>query len=347
MSYELIEAWYQSELQQQHSQRDDAKVVMGFPLWGESYVRCFLDYTLPSMMAPANRAALEMQHVELVLYVDDAAFAMLSRLVITDLPIYLRIIPDPIMQALYTNPGWKYVLLTAVQKLLLQQAADKNAGFSTVVADLIYSERYFEQLLELGQTHDAIAHQTLIVSRRNGAVDFDLLRQDGVLALSARELGTLGWKHVSGLMRSWLLNDNETFDTAPGTHFILWRGKDFVRMHCPHITPVWLSAARCRAAPQGLGVTLDASAPSYMGLDFYMPQLSDDMCFITFDNSRDAPAGNVPFEIFRDGLRRDFMACMPQFKVPVMVPTLPATDDFLPDDVIEQRFQKLVGLLGV
>ena len=342
----LIDQWYQEELQQHRHQREDAGVVMGFPLWGEAYEQRFLNYMLPSILAPANRAALKAAKYEIVLYVDRQTFnTVWTADIVENAPIYLRQMPDAIADLLHRSPEWKYSLMSAVHNLLIHQAAQKGAGFGMAVSDIVYSSRYFEHLLALGRTHDVIVHQALIVSQDKFEADlFDWAKVDGALSISAVELGTVGWIHASGLMKSWNMNDIENLaEGVPGTHFVLWRGKDSIRMHCPHLTPVWLSNKACREAPTDIGDTLDAR---FLG-SAYMPTLEDDMALITIDNSRDAPADKATFDLFRHNLLAHFAACMPQFKVPCMVPTLPATDGFLPDDVIEQRFQKLCGLLGV
>jgi hypothetical protein len=341
----LIDAWYQEELATGHYQRDDAGVVMGFPLWGEAYVQRFLNYMLPSMMAPPNHKALDAARWELVLYVDRQTAQSLEAVsALWNRPIGWRLLPDDLADLLHRSPEWKYSLMSAVHNLLIHQAAQKGAGFGMAVSDIVYSSRYFERLLALGQTHDVIVHQALIVSEKAAAYELDALAWEGTLEISAQELGTLGWWRVCGLMKSWNMNDIEDpSEGVPGTHFVLWRGQNSIRMHCPHLTPVWLSNKACREVPTDISDTLDAR---FLG-DAYMPTLDDDMTLITIDNSRDAPADKATFDLFRHNLLAHFAACMSQFKVPCMVPTLPATDGFLPDDVIEQRFQKLCGLLGV
>lgn len=328
----LITEWYEAERQKPIRGRAEAKVVTGFPLWGDAYVRRFKDYMLPSMLAPGNRDLFE--RGEVVLYVDRAA---LRDLEIWGVPATLRLIPDEVMAVVRAEPGYKYTLLAAVHNLLIQQAAAKGAGFSMTCADHVYSDRFFERLLHRGKTHDAIAHLALITSEAGiGPVLANRPR------LSARKLGSAGWHFASGLMRSWLMNDVETLDTLPGSHILVWRGLDAIHIHCPHLTPIWLSAERCKAMPTDLGNTLDAMGHLYP--DFYVPTVADDMTVLTLDDTRNHPAARVPFETFREGFR-PFASCMAQFRARCVIPTLPAPDG-LPADVIEQRFAQVVENLG-
>lgn len=342
-----ITEWYQTERQQRALQRDDAGFVMGFPLWGKQYVNCFFDYMLPSLLAPANLSALEARRWELVVYVDEPT----TKLFLTDwffqdkIPIYVRLIPDNVMQVVHENPGYKYALLTAVHNLLMQQAAAKNAAFSMGTADVVYSDRFFERLLVLGPQHDVIANLALITSEAGAGPALASCRENGVLTLSASELGSHGWRHASGALRSWLLNDIETFETLPASHIAVWRGLDAIYMHCPHLTPIWLSAERCRAMSTDLGDTLDALGHLYMGADFYVPTVADEMTILTLDDTRNHPVAHVSIEKYREGFR-PFMSCMQQFRAHCVIPTLPTLDG-LPEDVIEQRFQKLMQMLGM
>lgn len=338
----LINAWYRSELTPHRwSQHENVRLVISLALWGESYVEKFLNYELPSMFAPRNSAALGRANTELIVYVDNPTYRSLEhRLPIV--PVEIRVIHDDVMQILYQAPQYKYTLMAAVHNLGIAQAASKGAGFSMGVADIVYSENYFGRLLELAKTHQAIAHHAFITSQKWPGMFLTARCKDGALNISAPELGSIGWNYRAGLMDSWNMNALDTFEEVPGTHFMLWRGKDYVRMHCPHITPVWIGPERCKAARLEPGDTLDALP---LG-DYYVPTPEDDMVIVTLDDTREGRTGLVPLERFKQGLI-PFASCMPQFYKPCILPTLPAEDGYLPDGVIEQRFQKLVELLGI
>lgn len=328
----LITEWYEAERQQIAHDSPDTSLVMGFPLWGETYARRFLDFGLPSLRA--NRAAFLEARADLVVYVDEPTRPMLPP------SLHTRVIPHDVMQVLHAEPGYKYALLTAVHKLLIQQAAAKGAGFNAGTADVVYSDRFFERLLDLGRTHDAIANLALIVSGERAGPELSSHRQGKVLSLSAPELGSIGWRHISGLMGSWLVDDVEA---PPASHVLLWKGLDAIHIRCPHPTPIWLSPARCRAVPTDIGDTLDAMGPLYLGSDFYAPTVADGMTVLTLDDTRDHPAARVSPETFRTGMHQ-FAGCMAQFRARCVIPTLPAPDG-LPDDVIDQQFQQLLQLI--
>lgn len=326
----LITEWYEVERQRPLPTQPDAIVVTGFPLWGDAFARRFLDFTLPSIRA--NRAFPTA--VDLVVYVDQPTQHLLPP------DVRARIIPDDVMRIVRAEPGYKYTLLTAVHLLLAERAARKGAGFSMSTADAVYAERFFERLIDLGRDHDAVAMLALISSETRAGPDLLARRRGDVLALSGCELGTLGWRHISGLMRSWVMTGVETF---PAAHVLLWQGLDAIHIRCPHLTPIWLGPERCRALPTGLGVTLDALGDAYLGPAFYVPKASDDMTVLTLDDTRDAPVGRVSLAAFAEGIR-PFAGCMAQFRAPCVIPTEPAVDG-LPDDEIERQFNTILERL--
>lgn len=328
----LITEWYEAERCRPRCEEiDGTRVVMGFPLWGEAYVRRFLDFMWPSIRA--NARPLSAARADFVLYVDEPSRKMLPA------GLHMRVIPHDVMQLVRSDPGYKYALLTAVHKILIQRAARKGAGFNAGTADVVYSERFFERLLELGRTHDAIANLALIVSGERAAPELADRRAAGVLSLSARDLGSLGWRNISGLMGSWLVG---SLEQPPASHVLLWRGQSAIHIRCPHLTPIWLNPARCRAIPVDLGDTLDGN-PAYLGENFYVPTESDEMTVLTLDDTRDAPAIPVSFDMWRDGIRQ-FDGCMAQFRARCMVPITP--DGLgLPEEAIDRQFQQLMQRL--
>lgn len=347
MSFDLIHSWHRAELQAQRTGRP-VRLLTGFPLWGaRHHARHFIDFCLPSILAAPNRQALDAAGWELVIYADEAARRILKP-VLGRAPIDVRIFPPEIVAMLEGNPnGWRYVMLAAVQNLLVHEAGRRGAGFSMSVPDHVYDMRFFVRLLELGATHAAVANLALTT-----AVDFSrpaLERwrtADGTLDIPARELGQIGCDHMIGEVRGWSMNDAEGLTKLPRAHVVYWRGRNAVRVHCPHLTPIWISPERCRQAPPTFQGTLDSEVARYAGESFHAPQAGDDMAMITVND--DWPASpRVGFEAFVTGIRdvlRPNPGNLAYFKMPCIVPTLPDASG-LPDDEIERQFNEVMKRL--
>lgn len=347
MSLDLIHSWHRAELAAQRTGRP-VRLLLGFPLWGaRHHAQHFIDYCLPSILAGPNQRALDAAGWEFVIYADDAARRAIEP-VLARAPITVRLFPPEIAAMLEGNPnGWRYVMLAAVQNLLVHEAGRRGAGFSMAVPDHVHSRRFFARVLDLGQQHAAIANLALIAAIDRSRPAIERWRTpDNTLAVPADVLGQIGWEHMIAEVRGWSMNDSESLTKLPPAHVVYWRGLDAVRIHCPHLTPIWIAPERCRLAPVEFQGTLDSEVARYAGEPFYAPQAGDDMAVITVNE--DWPASpRVGFEAFRTGIHgvlRPNPDNLAYFKAPCMVPTLLAADG-MPDDEIERQFGEMMKRL--
>lgn len=317
-----IHDWHRSEWDADYD-FGGANMVMGCSLWGKSYVDNFLAYCAPSLRA--NR----LDGWAVVLFVDGPTERLLDGLELGGARVCLRRLPEAIMDVLHAEPMRKYPLLAAVHNLLIHQAGKANAGFHMLVADAVYSQRYFQNLERLSLRHDAIVHTGFAIVADTGLVALDPYRReddDGQrLYISPESLGRIGRQYLNPQWASWSMDDIAAdFKEMPDSysHYIHWRGRDHFRIHCPHQSAVWISPERCRKVEQPLGGTVDSELPRYLAGSFYQPTLDDEMTYIVIAEEG-VPAPRVPFEKFRHdfwrfiGDNRDFL---PVFFRPCVVP---------------------------
>lgn len=348
MTRSLIHEWHRSELAVPYPQVAGARMIMGCPLWGEPYVPRFLRYNLPSILA--SRDALAAFGWELVLYVDPPTWSVLNPFLYQmHVPVSLRCIPQVIMEVLRQGGVTKYWLLAAIHNLLVHEAGRRGAGFHMLVADITYSDRYFEHLIELAEHYDGIAQNGLTISFGGAEPLLEGFRQpNGTLAVPARSLGQIGWDNLVGEWKSWGMDDiDDPRDEMPNSHFIHYRARDAVHIHSAHMSAVWMGAAKCQAAGTGLGGTIDSELPRYVGRDFYIPTAHDDMSYVALDDGRGEPTAHTTFDAFKSSLlqlidhRQDFMD---YFRTPCVVPAL-SDGRYPPNDVIEKRFGDLMAMI--
>lgn len=343
----LIHAWHERELAAPYELKQGTRLVTGFPLWGEPFVSHFLAYCLPSMLAPVNKAALDGAGWELVLFVDGPTE---ERLKAANVPARLHRLPDDIVQGLQEQPAYKYPLLAAAHNLLIHKARDIGAGFHMMVADAIYSETYFARLLELAKEHDAIAHTGLAIVAETGLPILDRFRwSDGALVISARALGWVGWHHLNPQWASWTMDGIDRFIDMPNSHYIHWRGRDSVRIHCAHQSAAWIGNEQCQKVERGLGGTVDSELPRYLGDEFYAPRLDDEMVYIVIAGAS-APTPRVPFADFKSefwrflGGTREGNRFLPYFTTPCPVP-LPRDGNAPADAELDSLLKRLMAKL--
>ncbi len=347
MTETLIKEWHAAELRMQYPQIGFPRLIMGTPIWGEAYVRRFLDWNLPSILS--SREALESFGWELIIYTDAATVQILAEGLQGRVQGQVRVLPQEIMEVMHRGDVAKYWLLAAIHNLLVIEAGRRGAGFHMLVADIAYSQGFFAKLIELGRRYDGIVQQAQTISFNDARPLLEGFRRpDGILAVPARQLGQIGWDHMVGEGKSWTMDgiEDPTLE-MPNSHFIHWRGRDSVRIHSAHMSPLWMSPARCATVTPEVGGTLDSELPRYVGRDFYIPSVADDMTYVALDESRSQPTPRTSFEAFKTSLlqliayRQDFME---YFRAPCWVPALPI-DGFPTDDEVEERFQRLMALI--
>jgi hypothetical protein len=212
-----IRAWHADELNAPHPH--GAAMLMGCPIWGEPYVRRFLDFGLPSILA--SRA--DLHNCELVLYVDQPAYeALVGPVATSGLSGCFRFIPAAIMDIMARGGVAKYWLLAAVHHALVKIAGRIGAAFHMTVGDVVYSDGYFGRLRALGKRHKAIAQTGLTIAYAGAEPLLNQFRRpDGTMAVPARALGQISWEHLVGQWRSWAMDGiGPDFPEMPDSHFI-------------------------------------------------------------------------------------------------------------------------------
>lgn len=337
----LIRDWHQSEWDADY-ELDGVRLVMGCPLWGRGFVDDFLAYCAPSLRA--NR----LDGVAYVLFVDGPTERLLAGMELGAARVQIRRLPEPIVQGLYAEGGYKYPLLAAVHNLLIRQAGKVGAGFSMTVADTIYSDRYFERLEPLTKRHEAIAHTGFAIVADTGLPVLDEYRRGRALPLSAKHLGYIGWSHLNPQWASWTMdNVPDDFAMMPNSHYIHWRGRDTVRIHCAHQSAAWIGPERCRLVQPPLGGTIDSELPRYFaGAEPYQPVRDDEMAYIVIAGATQ-PEPLVPFEAFRSEFWRfigDNRAFLPIWSKPCIM-RVPFDASAPSDEELDERLERMMAKL--
>ena len=260
---------------------ESGALLLGFPVWGETYIDRFARFCVPSMLAPQNAEALRNLNAKLVIYTSPADFVSVWRKTLPLDQAGIRLVIERIPRELLDgpDPNHKYQLLGTVQNLLIQRAARTGMGFHMIMPDIVYNERYFAALAGLATKHEAVALGCLSSDIETLGPELDAYRQGKTLCVPSRELGTLGWKHVHQQTLASLLND-ATPENMPKANLMVWLGKNAVHIASPHTNPAWLGPRLCRQAPVLTPVTLDAEIPALMPGGFHMPGPDDDMVLV-------------------------------------------------------------------
>lgn len=351
-SLPALQKWFGDEMVRLWSAwppADRRWMLMGCPAWGD-YVERLVRWTLPTVLAPENMAAVA--PCWLVIFTDPHGYAAVhnstKNLRAVGIHPIVILIPDAVLAEARRHPANRYWILGAAQNLLMRMADFAGAGFHMLMPDHLYGPRYFVGLKRLSAQHEIIA-QTGISSEIGGVTrDIERFRHaQGWLSVPDADLGNIAWRHLHAQTRAYLMNDATIPDRMPNAHYLCWQGERGIVSYCCHMNATWLSAEVCRSAPNFMPATIDTRLPHF-AKTFYVPQVADEMTFIEISGSDKAAAKEkVGFDMFaaKCWAQTGFSdAYMPYFLQPSVTPIHPQKT-FLPDDVIAEQAKRVASML--
>ena len=298
MQGNIFHSWFASQIGKLYETEPlaaDGGALLGLPVWGERYIERLTRYCLPSLLTPANSAALRKMGASFVFFTDDvlALWRRVAFLERAGFPVRIHKIAEEVIKAA-SEGEVKYLMLGAVQNICVQMAARSGRGFYMLMPDVLYAAGYFESLERLARDHEAIVQNAPALDIEAAAADIEGFRSDGALTIPALELGDLCWKHLHQAWRT-VLADTEGF-----RHFniITWRARDGMHMASPFMAPVWLGPQLCREAPVVAPAPLDTEVPALAPRGWCIPGPSDGMTMIELSDSGKHPPSPASFEDF-------------------------------------------------
>lgn len=258
-----LTVWIESEVEALNGWRlPEGNICMGFPCWGDEYMARLNRYWLTSALG----STAWMRRTHCVIWVDgghpccDAFF------------VKIRPLPPEILKL------DRYTILGACQKIMFRVAHKSGCGWHGGMPDVVYPKGYFDRLLALSESHEAILNLSLWVDQQKAGPNLNLWRQDdGTLPIPPLALGDIGWRCLHPSLAACVLNDRLTEADMPFSHFLAWRAKREIHLRCTHIAPVYLSARLCGLAADLPIEPIDSQLPSFIGPDqpFYIPKPED------------------------------------------------------------------------
>lgn len=275
-------------------------ILFGGMVWGGKYLDRLERYCVPSLLDPGNIAPLAGRS-RLVLYTVpsdvDRLKAILSPFHACGIDVQLRALPGGHDKVRTQS------LLATVQRVLLAEAGAEGMGFHPFLADHVYNKDFMTNLSRLGKDHSAIAQMTISGQIETAAAELDHYRDDGILAIPARDLGTIAHDHMHQQTKPFVINDLSPGLMTPTPYFV-WRLADRLVIHCPHMNPEWMSPEVCRAVPEPNRNTIvgamDCSLPYLFPEKWYTPTLEDGMTCIEFSDATKPERTAGPIEDMTD-----------------------------------------------
>lgn len=336
---------------------EEADVVICLMAYGEAYTKRLLEYAFCSFMSFENLPCLAVEKKVTILVITDSKYHevigcadITNKIRALGVHFDYAVMPDGITEE--KEPYW---LLGAAASLGFQYAKKAGAAFHMSYPDIIYSNKYFSELLRLSKEHKAIlvpgmrADETMIQTFLPNYVD-----SHGTISVPCADLVAI---HLNCLHKSaWgLLVNNRPRDwTFPNFHVILWEGNDFLRIDSPHLDPVWLDNSIIQTIEPRYFMTIDSEMDLIVkGEDYYIPTETDSLYRAEISApERDGLTDNyasiqdVAYTMWASIVRRDcFKFFVRGMKLPINREIRPAPENVMPNEAVKALRNFLINTI--
>ena len=267
---------------------DKDKVIFTLLVYGDEYTKKCLDYTFKSMMTPGNLPVIcKEKRVIFHVQTDDPNRLESAPIVAKMKELgahfeYVIIPPDLMKQIDVSSVYW---LIGAAATIGIEYARTCNAAYHHCYPDIIYSEKFFSELLRIIPLAPSIlapAH------RGDEAVLLPSIKPyetEDVISIPSPDLVALGLNAIHMCHWPSIVNNRPAMWSYPQTHTLIWETLGTVHFNCPHLNAYWLSKEVVAKSPQRFYISLDSELDFLCeGENYYIPQENDELYIVEFSN---------------------------------------------------------------
>lgn len=261
--YQIVD-WLHGKMQEVAPNPAENCLVISMLVFGDAYVDKLLNQTLKSMMAFGNLPCLAVEkQVVFHLQTTEEGYVCIqgSDIVHRIKALGVRIeyvLIAPAISRLLTSSEINYWMLGASASLALHYAKSLGAAFHHSYPDIVYSEKFFSELLRLSKQHGAILgsgmrsdeHLMLpALAPYTNAVSLTIPHTD-LMAHHLNCLHNASW--------GYLVNNRPNYWLFPQAHVQLWESEDCLHINSPHLMAHWLNYEVIKDLPPRFYMTLDS-----------------------------------------------------------------------------------------
>ena len=323
--YSLLCGWMGETLRQtvpavaadyaKEDRRKDGKppLVIAVAVWGESYVKGFLDYYLRTMAAPGNLPALaEAFEVRFALVTTASGREQIQRSGVEGRMTGIArfdyfLMPDDLVAKTSHayNTVFIYRLYIMAMHVAIAYAQEIDAGITFSIPDAIVADGSFGYVAKMAMADsiEGVFAQAPTVAETGLLADVDRMTPAAgePIVLSARDLMALGANHLHPNLTLRLLSPSNT-DFSDSKSILYWWTPEGLVAHTFHWHPVYVSAARLARYRVFRYVSIDAILPQLLFPEpkdrdaIHLVTDSDTFGFLgTIQDDRDMPSSGRPF----------------------------------------------------
>jgi hypothetical protein len=205
------------------------KIVV--PVWGETYLRTFLRYSLPSQMNQKNLIHLiETHNIDYVVYTRAADMKVLVKNHLVKKMLSLKILRieliDEFEQEFNQNSNYRYDLKSRIYALELRESAIESTPTYCLNADIFFSNNFFNETIKLieggAKAVQVFAPRTDLDAVRH--IFEPMIETSSSIEISATDLSKIWAANIHPLNEMHFVENLENKDFHPST--LIWRIKE-------------------------------------------------------------------------------------------------------------------------
>lgn len=295
----IMMTWLEQAMQDirpPHTVSTREKVVISMLIWGDKYVQKMLGSSFKSMLADGNLPTLAKEKYIIIYLQTDAA----SKEIIENAPETKKLkehgvhfeyvlFPDDLTPHLKGEMAI-YWMVGAGATLGIHYAKKAGAAFHHSYPDIIYSDKYFSELLRLSRLHNSIlgpAH------RADESIFLPALKpyeDEDKISIPSADLIAVHLNNLHMSTYPCFVNNRPQFWRYPQSHVMIWESENEVHFNCPHLNALWLSPSVLKHVPDRYFMSLDSELDLICkGEDYYIPQAEDELYLVEFSEQSRYP----------------------------------------------------------
>lgn len=281
--YSIIQ-WLNTQMKAINPRPPENAVVISLLVFGKEYIDKMLNYTFKSLMAFENLPCLVVEkRVIIYLQTDAGGQSRIEKapvtLAIKALGVHFEyaIIPDEIIAKL-GGDEMTYWMLGACASLALHYAKSLGAAFHHSYPDIVYSNKFFSELLRLSKGNKSILGPGM---RSDESLLIPMLKKyckAAAISIPAADLMAHHMNCLHMVAFPYVVNHRPVNWYYPQNHVLLWESETHMHFNSPHVNAWWLDYSVIKDLPARYYQTLDSELDLICkGEDFYMPDGGDDL----------------------------------------------------------------------
>lgn len=253
-------------------------LVVSLLVFGDEYADKLINYTLPSLMSPANFPALK-KHIVLYIQTTQAIEKKINDSPIAELmkesgiEFFYVLIPESVA-SLLKRQDVIYWMLGASATLGIEYAKSRTAAFHHSYPDIVYSEKFFSELQRIDRPivlgSGMRSDQALIMPI------LDSYRQGQTISIPSADLMAHHLDCIHNVSWPFIVNHRSKYWDFPISHVMIWESEEHVHINSPHLMAHWLSYEVIKELPKRYYMTLDSEMDLICTGDFYVLQENDE-----------------------------------------------------------------------